>query len=161
MSLNIQCPIELEYPFATRPRRASSLADSKLLRELGIGAVPASETGRPSVRMCRARSANSPWRTSTATASRPRTGAAICSNAAVSSFRPGPTTSKRTSERVVGHEVPTNFYRSLIRGPPPASSRRPVPMGPAFSVLSPASWAGPTTRSRILFHTSTISTRPK
>ena len=35
-----QCPIELEYPFATRPRPASSLADSKLLRELGVGAVP-------------------------------------------------------------------------------------------------------------------------
>ena len=89
----------------------------------------------------------------------PRTGAAVCSNAAVSSFRRhGPTKLKRTSERVVGHEVPTNFYRSRIRGPPPASSRRPVTMGPAFSVLSPTSRAGPTTRSSILFHASTIWT---
>ena len=43
---------------------------------------PASATGQPRGRTCRARCANSPWRTSTAIVWRLRTGVQICSNAA-------------------------------------------------------------------------------
>ena len=62
----------------------------RLLQELGIdamphaGSAPASATGPPSAPTPRATSASSPWRTSTATASRPPTCAAISSSAAAS-----------------------------------------------------------------------------
>ena len=72
---------EYEYQMESGPCRKDS--------------APAFGTGPPSVRRHRARSARgSPWHMSTATASRPPTGAPICSNAGAPSCSSGPTISQ-------------------------------------------------------------------